>query len=139
MTNALATRRVRLKVPGQQELVEVALFSSFSLSLTGELEHMVLYSFFFLSFFLSIVIFPLIQLGLCESSNVDGCETTVLEHVLEKRNSSCPLLLLLTSSEGHAAPASNETNERTEPPLGGLPNFFIITVKNYTSKLFEPK
>ena len=59
LTKALATFRVRLKLPGQHE-VEVALFfSCWSFSFTGELEHMVLL--YFLLFFLSIYFldFPL--------------------------------------------------------------------------------
>ena len=49
LTKALATFRVRLKLPGQHE-VEVALFfSCWSFSFTGELEHMVLL--YFLLFF----------------------------------------------------------------------------------------
>ena len=48
LTKALATFRVRLKLPGQHE-VEVALFFSWSFSFTGELEHMVLL--YFLLFF----------------------------------------------------------------------------------------
>ena len=89
-------------------------------------------SLFFLFSFLSIVIFPLIQLGLCESSNVDGCETTVLEHVLEKRNSSCPLLLLLTSTDGrmHHRPRTKRMNEQN-PPLGAYRTFSYPQCKIY--------
>ena len=90
LTKALATFRVRLKLPGQHE-VEVALFFSWSLSFTGELEHMVLL--YFLLFFFFRYIFWIFRCSSSQSSNDDGCETTVLEHVLEKRNSSCPLLL----------------------------------------------
>ena len=49
LTKALATFRVRLKLPGQHEVVVAALFFSWSFSLTGELEHMVL--FILLAFF----------------------------------------------------------------------------------------
>ena len=49
LTKARATFRVRLKLPGQHEVVVAALFFSWSFSLTGELEHMVL--FILLAFF----------------------------------------------------------------------------------------
>ena len=129
LTKARATFRVRLKLPGQHE-VAVALFFSWSFSFTGELEHMVLL--YFLLFFLSI--FFWIFRCSSQSSNDDGCETTVLEHVLEKRNSSCPLLLWLTSAAAArwrrlAAACSgtggleNGRTERLEPPLGAYRTF----------------
>ena len=49
LTKALATFRVRLKLPGQHEVVVALFFSCWSFSFTGELEHMVLL--YFLLFF----------------------------------------------------------------------------------------
>ena len=49
LTKALATFRVRLKLPGQHEVLVALFFSCWSFSLTGELEHMVL--FILLAFF----------------------------------------------------------------------------------------
>ena len=121
LTRALATRLVLLKVPGQQE---PDFFSSFSF--TGEFEHMVLF-FIFLSFDLFFRWSS--RASSLQSSNDDGCETTVLEHVLEKRNSSCPLLLLLTSTATCSTGLErNEWTNRT-PPWGLTELFHIHSVE----------
>jgi hypothetical protein len=134
LTRALATFRVRLKLPGQHEVVVALFFSSWSFSFTGELEHMVLL--YFLPFFFLSIYFWIFRCS-SQSSNDDGCETTVLEHVLEKRNSSCPLLLWLTSAAaarwrrrqggcgGSRRRPRKRTNRTARTPLGGLPNFFL--------------
>ena len=49
LTKALATFRVRLKLPGQHEAEVALFFSCWPFSFTGELEHMVLL--YFLLFF----------------------------------------------------------------------------------------
>ena len=63
LTKARATFRVRLKLPGQHEVVVAALFFSWSFSFTGELEHMVLL-YFLLFFFRYISGFSVVVVSL---------------------------------------------------------------------------